>query len=79
MPTRDMQVEESGEHTILGTGEVYLDSLMKDLREMYAGTRGQCTAVKHQGSALAALSHGPSWAGPWAAGYWSLTCTKAHD
>lgn len=32
-----LQVEESGEHTILGTGEVYLDSLMKDLREMYAG------------------------------------------
>ena len=31
------QVEESGEHTILGTGEIYLDSLMKDLRELYAG------------------------------------------
>lgn len=31
------KVEESGEHTILGTGELYLDSLMKDLREMYAG------------------------------------------
>jgi translation elongation factor EF-G len=30
------QVEESGEHTILGTGEIYLDSLMKDLRELYA-------------------------------------------
>jgi 116 kDa U5 small nuclear ribonucleoprotein component len=30
-------VEESGEHTILGTGELYLDSVMKDLREMYAG------------------------------------------
>jgi translation elongation factor EF-G len=35
--THTLQVEESGEHTILGTGEVYLDSLMKDLREMYAG------------------------------------------
>ena len=31
------KVEESGEHTILGTGEIYLDSLMKDLRELYAG------------------------------------------
>lgn len=30
-------MEESGEHSILGTGEVYLDSLMKDLREVYAG------------------------------------------
>jgi U5 small nuclear ribonucleoprotein component len=30
-------VEESGEHTLLGTGELYLDSIMKDLREMYAG------------------------------------------
>lgn len=29
-------MEESGEHTILGTGELYLDSLMKDLRELYA-------------------------------------------
>lgn len=31
------KVEESGEHTILGTGELYLDSVMKDLRELYAG------------------------------------------
>jgi len=31
------RVEESGEHTILGTGELFLDSLMKDLRELYAG------------------------------------------
>eukprot|EP00873_Tetraselmis_striata_P045198 jgi/Tetstr1/465462/TSEL_010146.t1 len=30
------KVEESGEHTILGTGEMYLDSVMKDLRELYA-------------------------------------------
>ena len=36
-PLAVTKVEESGEHTILGTGEVYLDSLMKDLREMYAG------------------------------------------
>jgi U5 small nuclear ribonucleoprotein component len=34
------RVEESGEHTLLGTGELYLDSIMKDLREMYAGERG---------------------------------------
>jgi hypothetical protein len=36
-PLAVTKVEESGEHTILGTGEIYLDSLMKDLREMYAG------------------------------------------
>lgn len=30
------RVEESGEHTLFGTGELYLDSAMKDLRELYA-------------------------------------------
>jgi U5 small nuclear ribonucleoprotein component len=29
------KVEESGEHIILGTGELFLDSVMKDLRELY--------------------------------------------
>ena len=38
-PLAVTKVEESGEHTILGTGEIYLDSLMKDLRELYAGIR----------------------------------------
>lgn len=36
-PLAVTKVEESGEHTVLGTGELYMDSLMKDLREMYAG------------------------------------------
>jgi hypothetical protein len=36
-PLAVTRVEESGEHTLLGTGELYLDSIMKDLREMYAG------------------------------------------
>ncbi|CAN0493736.1 unnamed protein product [Laminaria digitata] len=31
-----MQVEESGEHVVLGTGELYMDCLMHDLRVMYA-------------------------------------------
>ncbi|KAK9842583.1 hypothetical protein WJX81_007484 [Elliptochloris bilobata] len=35
-PLAVTKVEESGEHAVLGTGELYLDSLMKDLREMYA-------------------------------------------
>lgn len=35
-PLASTRVEESGEHTIFGTGEMYLDCLMKDLRELYA-------------------------------------------
>ncbi|XP_047316583.1 110 kDa U5 small nuclear ribonucleoprotein component CLO [Impatiens glandulifera] len=35
-PLAITKVEESGEHTILGTGELYLDSIMKDLRELYS-------------------------------------------
>jgi len=34
-PLAVTKVEESGEHTVLGTGELYLDSIMKDLREVY--------------------------------------------
>lgn len=30
------QVEESGEHVIFGTGELYLDCVMHDLRKMYS-------------------------------------------
>ena len=35
-PLAVTKVEESGEHTIMGTGEVFLDSIMRDLREMYS-------------------------------------------
>ncbi|PWA44852.1 hypothetical protein CTI12_AA522930 [Artemisia annua] len=35
-PLAITKVEESGEHTILGTRELYLDSVMKDLRELYS-------------------------------------------
>jgi len=34
-PLAVTKVEESGEHTILGTGELYMDSILKDLREVY--------------------------------------------
>ena len=34
--TPSLQVEESGEHVILGTGELYLDCVMHDLRKMYS-------------------------------------------
>ncbi len=30
------QVEESGEHVVFGTGELYLDCVMHDLRKMYS-------------------------------------------
>jgi U5 small nuclear ribonucleoprotein component len=35
-PALTTKVEESGEHTIFGTGELYLDCAMRDLRELYA-------------------------------------------
>jgi U5 small nuclear ribonucleoprotein component len=35
-PLAVTKVEESGEHTIMGTGEIMLDSIMKDLRDLYS-------------------------------------------
>ncbi|XP_072179851.1 116 kDa U5 small nuclear ribonucleoprotein component-like [Diadema setosum] len=35
-PLITTKVEESGEHVILGTGELYLDCVMHDLRKMYS-------------------------------------------
>jgi U5 small nuclear ribonucleoprotein component len=35
-PLATTKVEESGEHVILGTGEIYLDCILHDLRKMYA-------------------------------------------
>jgi len=35
-PLAGTKVEESGEHVILGTGELYLDCVMHDLRRMYS-------------------------------------------
>ncbi|KAJ1765058.1 hypothetical protein IW140_006497 [Coemansia sp. RSA 1813] len=35
-PLAQTRVEESGEHVILGTGELYLDCIMHDLRNMYS-------------------------------------------
>lgn len=46
-PLCSTRVEESGEHTIFGTGEMYLDCLMKDLRELYAGK--VCTVAAWSG------------------------------
>ncbi|KAF2857111.1 hypothetical protein K470DRAFT_297302 [Piedraia hortae CBS 480.64] len=38
-PLVSTQVEESGEHIILGTGELYMDCVLHDLRELYAQTQ----------------------------------------
>jgi U5 small nuclear ribonucleoprotein component len=35
-PLVSTKVEESGEHVILGTGELYLDCVMHDLRKLFA-------------------------------------------
>lgn len=35
-PLLATKVEESGEHVVLGTGELYLDCVMHDLRNMYS-------------------------------------------
>eukprot|EP00297_Palpitomonas_bilix_P001843 CAMPEP_0113882254 /NCGR_PEP_ID=MMETSP0780_2-20120614/8845_1 /TAXON_ID=652834 /ORGANISM="Palpitomonas bilix" /LENGTH=977 /DNA_ID=CAMNT_0000869233 /DNA_START=47 /DNA_END=2980 /DNA_ORIENTATION=+ /assembly_acc=CAM_ASM_000599 len=34
-PMAQTKVEESGEHVVLGTGELYMDCILHDLREMY--------------------------------------------
>jgi translation elongation factor EF-G len=39
-PLAVTKVEESGEHTIMGTGEIFLDSVMKDLRDLYSEAGG---------------------------------------
>ena len=35
-PLLNTKVEESGEHVVLGTGELYLDCVMHDLRKLYS-------------------------------------------
>ncbi len=35
-PLLNTRVEESGEHVILGTGELFLDCVMHDLRKLYS-------------------------------------------
>ncbi len=48
---RPVQVEESGEHVVFGTGELYLDCVMHDIRKMYSEigesfSRHSCTPVE---------------------------------
>jgi U5 small nuclear ribonucleoprotein component len=43
--TKTLKVEESGEHVILGTGELYMDCVMHDLRHLYSDME-----VRNQGA-----------------------------
>ena len=36
-PLAETKVEESGEHLILGSGELYIDSILYDLRKVFSG------------------------------------------
>lgn len=60
-PLLATKVEESGEHVILGTGELYLDSVMHDLRKLYSDIgkvgytticRLKCSESEHLGCKL---------------------------
>lgn len=53
-PLLNTKVEESGEHIILGTGELYLDCVMHDLRRMYSEI-GQSARDEEVRSVLALL------------------------
>jgi U5 small nuclear ribonucleoprotein component len=44
-PLITTKVEESGEHIILGTGELYMDSVLHDLRRIYADMEIKVTMV----------------------------------
>ena len=35
-PLLTTKVEESGEHVLIGTGELYMDCVIHDLRQMYS-------------------------------------------
>ena len=52
-PLAQTRVEESGEHVILGTGELYMDSILYDLRKMY-GYGGVASSATANGSASGA-------------------------
>jgi len=46
-PLAITRVEESGEHVVMGTGELYMDAMMYDLRKMYGfGAAAAAAAIK---------------------------------
>lgn len=57
--TLPLQVEESGEHVILGTGELYLDCVMHDLRKMYSEI--DIKVLKRGGLTVALLGESCIW------------------
>ena len=46
-PMSSTRVEESGEHVIFGTGELYLDCIMHDLRTVYSDIEIKVAGKKH--------------------------------
>merc|ERR1711862_581567 len=40
-PLSKTKVEESGEHVVCGTGEIYLDCILHDLRRLYGTSRSR--------------------------------------
>jgi U5 small nuclear ribonucleoprotein component len=40
------KVEESGEHVVIGTGELYLDCIMHDLRKRFCETVLETSALR---------------------------------
>ena len=60
-PLAVTKVEESGEHAILGTGELYLDSVMKVKLSLPTGPSprpADTCCMQHEGSAQALSRHG---------------------
>lgn len=46
-PMSSTRVEESGEHVLFGTGELYLDCIMHDLRTVYSDIEVKVAGKKH--------------------------------
>lgn len=58
------QVEESGEHVILGTGELYMDCVMHDLRVMYADAEVRQDGTRWDGMGGGGMGgYGVGWDG----------------
>ncbi len=46
-PMSSTRVEESGEHVLFGTGELYLDCIMHDLRTVYSDIEVKVAGKKY--------------------------------
>ena len=57
-PLAQTRVEESGEHVVLGTGEIYMDCILHDLRKLFGFSSGGAAAVGIQGTGSTASATG---------------------